>query len=82
MDKKNNINKENGYYEHKPIREFKAKISKDGKFWLFKDITTHVVPRNYLSKIESEFVIEQSKSGGSQSVGSNRKVEQRDDLSN
>ena len=72
---KNSTKEENTYYEHKPIREFKAKISKDGKFWLFKDITTHVVPRNYVSKIESEFVIEQSKPAVDQDSGSLKKVE-------
>ena len=40
-------------YEHKPIREFKASLSKDRKFWVFKDITTHIVPCSYLSKIEN-----------------------------
>ena len=74
-ENKNLGKKENTYYEHKPIREFKAKISKDGKFWLFKDITTHVVPRNYVSKIESEFVIEQSKPAVDQGSGSLKKVE-------
>ncbi len=74
-ESKNLRKKENTYYEHKPIREFKAKISKDGKFWLFKDITTHVVPRNYVSKIESEFVIEKSKPAVNQSSSKPKKVE-------
>ena len=58
--KKNNKQEEK-FYEHKPVRDFKASISKDGKYWVFKDITTHFVPRKYLSTIESDFVI-----GGSQ----------------
>lgn len=58
---KKKINQEEKHYEHKPVRDFKASISKDGKYWVFKDITTHFVPRKYLSTIESDFVI-----GGSQ----------------
>lgn len=61
--------KEKVYYEHKPVREFKAKISKDGKYWLLKDITTHFVPRNYLSKIEAEFGKEQTSSDDAKSSG-------------
>lgn len=48
---KNEIKK--GHYEHKPKREFKASLSKDGKFWIFKDITTHIVPKEYLNKVQS-----------------------------
>lgn len=44
------------YYEHKPVRELKAKISQDGKFWILKDITTHMVPRTYLSTIEANYI--------------------------
>jgi len=68
-------NKEKSYYEHKPVREFKATISKDGKFWLLKDITTHFVPRKYLSTIESDFVIEKSKQGTKADRDPNGKVE-------
>lgn len=70
-----NKNKENQYYEHKPIREFKATLSKDGKFWLFKDITTHVVPRSYISKIESSSGEKPAKKPQSKSRSSNNKVE-------
>lgn len=47
-----------GFYEHRPKREFKASVSKDGRFWIFKDITTHIVPKGYLDKVEI------SKAGG------------------
>ena len=60
---KNQKKKEINYYEHKPKRDFKASISQDGKFWVFKDITTHFVPRKYLSTIESDFVIGNSTEG-------------------
>lgn len=40
------------FYEHKPKRELKASLSKDGKYWILKDVTTHIVSREYLAKIE------------------------------
>lgn len=70
-----NENKEKPYYEHKPIREFKASISKDGKFWLFKDITTHVVPRSYISKVESNSNEKPTQRKNSKPRGSSNKVE-------
>lgn len=40
------------FYEHKPKRELKASLSMDGRYWIFKDVTTHIVSREYLEKIE------------------------------
>lgn len=42
------------FYEHKPMRELKASLSKDGRYWIFKDVTTHIVSREYLEKIEND----------------------------
>ena len=72
---KKNENKEKPYYEHKPIREFKATVSKDGKFWLFIDITTHVVPRSYISKVESNSNEKQTQGKNTKSRSSSDKVE-------
>lgn len=35
----------------RPIREFNAGLSKDGKYWLFRDTTLWVIPVNYLAAI-------------------------------
>ena len=50
------------FYEHKPKRELKASLSKDGRYWIFKDVTTHIVSREYLEKIERSFRDEGSES--------------------
>lgn len=50
--KQESENKREEFYEHKPKRELKASLSKDGKYWIFKDVTTHIVSRDYLEKIE------------------------------
>ncbi len=47
---KNAQERQKGFYEHRPRREFKASLSKDGRYWIFKDITTHIVPKEYLDK--------------------------------
>lgn len=58
------------FYEHKPKRELKASLSKDGKYWILKDITTHIVSREYLSKIEDSFHSENLPNGsGTKKVG-------------
>jgi len=41
----------NNRYSRKPVHDFKATISEDGRFWIFKDITTWIIPRGYLDKI-------------------------------
>lgn len=46
----------------RPAREFKVGLSKDGKYWIFRDTTTWFIPANYLSAI--------SKNAGSKTVES------------
>lgn len=60
-----------GFYEHRPNREFKASLSKDGKYWIFKDITTHIVPREYLDKVK----VDQAGGRGGELHGGNKKVD-------
>lgn len=38
--------------DRRPIREFRVGLSKDGKYFLFSDSTTWVIPRNYISTID------------------------------
>ena len=62
--------KKEEFYEHKPNREFKATLSKDGKYWIFKDITTHIVSREYLETVEKCCRDESSNGGrGVQTMG-------------
>ncbi len=77
MNKKQNEQKKGrGFYEHKPNREFKASISKDGKYWVFKDITIHVVPRSYISKVELDSLKKQGEGDLFEANNSNSSVEQ------
>ena len=43
----------NDKYQRKPIHEFKANLSKDGRYWIFKNIETWIIPATYLDKIRS-----------------------------
>ena len=58
------------FYEHKPKRELKASLSKDGKYWILRDVTTHIVSRDYLAKIERSHAEGDVESGrGEQAMG-------------
>ena len=39
----------------RPAREFRASLSKNGKYWLLRDTTTWFIPVNYLAAIQSAF---------------------------
>lgn len=43
--------KESKSYDRKPNHEFKVSLSKDKKYWIFKNIVTWIVPTNYLGTI-------------------------------
>ncbi len=60
--KEKSENEREEFYEHKPKRELKASLSKDGRYWIFKDVTTHIVSREYLEKIEKSVREESSES--------------------
>ena len=38
-------------FTRKPMHEFKTRLSQDGKYWMFQNITTWIIPTNYLSTI-------------------------------
>jgi hypothetical protein len=43
-------------YERKPNHDFTAKLSRDGRFFIFKETTTYVVPRKYLDVITQNHI--------------------------
>lgn len=54
MDTEGNKNKDGNQkrnLERKPAQEFSAALSKDGKYWLFRDTKTWFIPVNYLEAI-------------------------------
>ena len=73
MEKKQNAKEKKNFYEHKPYREFKASLSEDGKYWIFRDVTIHVVPREYLRKVENSV----SEDGGDGDVNRDQKMDGR-----
>ncbi|MGK5086902.1 hypothetical protein WDW86_05040 [Bdellovibrionota bacterium FG-2] len=42
---------ERKFGKREPIREFKAQLSEDGRYWIFRDVTTWLIPVNYLLAI-------------------------------
>lgn len=41
------------FCERRPTHEFKPSVSRDGKYFILRYITTWIVPVNYLKKIET-----------------------------
>jgi len=39
------------FFERRPNFEFKADLSKDGKYWILKNITTWIIPNTYFDAI-------------------------------
>lgn len=69
--KNKNEKEQKGFYEHRPQREFKASVSRDGRYWIFKDITTHIVPKEYLDKVS----VGQAGGPDCEGVGGDKKVD-------
>lgn len=40
--------------ERKPIHEFKVHLSEDKRFWVFKEVTTWIIPVQYLDAISKK----------------------------
>lgn len=39
------------YQDRKPNHEVRINLSQDGKYFIFQDITTWILPRNYIAAI-------------------------------
>jgi hypothetical protein len=39
--------------DRKPDRQLKVALSKDGRYWIFRDTTTWFIPANYLTAISN-----------------------------
>lgn len=46
------------YGNRKPNYDLSAAVSRDGKYWIIKQICTWVVPYNYLDKIRENHLLE------------------------
>ncbi len=45
-------------FERKPNFDMRAKISRDGRFWIIEKIETWILPRKYLDVIAQNHVVE------------------------
>ena len=68
--------------DRRPIREFRVSLSKDGKYFLFSDTTTWVIPRNYISTIDKNGSLAQVQKTESASVGNPSTLGEGNDRSN
>lgn len=60
MEQKENET-QNKQYERKPIFDIRAKLSRDGRYWILERVETWILPANYLSAISRNHALEQGK---------------------
>jgi hypothetical protein len=61
MDNQNE-NKGPKFYERKPNFNTRAKLSRDGRFWIIERVETWILPRKYLDVIAENHRLESSQS--------------------
>jgi hypothetical protein len=48
-------------YERKPNLDMRAKLSRDGRFWIIERVETWILPANYLSAISRNHDLEKDR---------------------
>lgn len=57
MEQQNNET-QNKHYERKPNFDLRAKLSRDGRFWILERVETWILPANYLAAISRNHSLE------------------------
>ncbi len=47
-------------YERKPNFDLRAKLSRDGRYWIIERVETWILPANYLATISKNHALEKS----------------------
>ncbi|MGE0526404.1 MAG: hypothetical protein AB7G93_01165 [Bdellovibrionales bacterium] len=63
MEEKNGGQQVNRY-ERKPNFDLRAKLSRDGRFWIIERVETWLLPANYLSAISRNHTLEKGRAAG------------------
>lgn len=45
-------------FEHKPNFDFRSKLSRDGRFWIFERIETWIIPAKYIAVVSENHAAE------------------------
>lgn len=84
MDTADQKQNENGTRrsDRKPDRQLKVALSKDGRYWIFRDTTTWFIPANYLTAISNNSAGPKLPSGASVPVTAIEDLGGEDDRAN
>lgn len=69
-------------YERKPTFDMRAKLSRDGRYWIIERIETWILPSNYLDAITKNHAAQQNQPDGESADTKPKKKGKRDDSSN
>ncbi len=65
-------------YERKPNFDMRAKLSRDGRFWILERVETWILPAQYLAVIAQNHALEKSQVPGKKPNEKPRKKGKRD----
>ena len=69
-------------YERKPNFDMRAKLSRDGRYWIIERVETWILPANYLAAIAKNHGAEKDQPAGESADTKPKKKGKRDDNSN
>ena len=69
-------------FERKPHFDMRAKLSRDGRYWIIERVETWILPTNYLSAISRNYALEKDRASASSVDEKPKKKGKRDADSN
>ena len=69
-------------FERKPRFDMRAKLSRDGRYWIIERVETWILPANYLSAISRNHALEKDQTAASGADEKPKKKGKRDADSN
>lgn len=69
-------------YERKPNFDMRAKLSRDGRYWIIERVETWILPANYISAISRNHALEKDRAESQTESGKPKKKGKRNADSN
>lgn len=74
--------KQNKRFERKPTFDMRAKLSRDGRYWIIERVETWILPANYISAISRNHALEKDQSAAPGADEKSKEKGKRDAESN
>lgn len=65
-------------FERKPHFDMRAKLSRDGRYWIIERVETWILPANYISAISRNHALEKDRAAASSADDKPKKKGKRD----